>query len=83
MSGLNPNASSFSFNPGASSWTPGAPTEAQAPPAEEPAVAPEAQDNAEEVDEDDPLWKVTLQLANGDRQQALQMLEDPDALMRR
>ncbi|CBJ48633.1 Sup35, eukaryotic translation termination factor eRF3 [Ectocarpus siliculosus] len=37
--------------------------------------------DAEEMDENDPLWKATLQVANGDRAKALKMLEDPDALM--
>mmetsp|Transcript_34790 Transcript_34790/g.44373 ORF Transcript_34790/g.44373 Transcript_34790/m.44373 type:complete len:655 (+) Transcript_34790:208-2172(+) len=39
--------------------------------------------NDEEIDENDPLWKVTLQLANGDRKEAMKMLEDPDTLMQR
>lgn len=35
----------------------------------------------EEIDEDDPLWRATLQLTLGDREKAIKMLEDPDALM--
>ena len=39
------------------------------------------EEEEEEIDETDPLWKVTLQLAKGDRAEAIKMLEDPDALM--
>jgi len=35
----------------------------------------------DEIDEDDPLWKATLQLTLGDRERAIKLLEDPDALM--
>ncbi|CAM9662077.1 unnamed protein product, partial [Ectocarpus fasciculatus] len=49
--------------------------------AEESKDQSEAGGDAEEVDENDPLWKATLQVANGDRAKALKMLEDPDALM--
>ena len=38
-------------------------------------------DDEDDIDENDPLWKVTLQLAKGDRAEAIKMLEDPDALM--
>ncbi|CAM9662519.1 unnamed protein product [Phaeothamnion confervicola] len=38
-------------------------------------------DEEEEIDENDPLWRVTLRLAGGDRTAALKMLEDPDTLM--
>ena len=76
MSGLNPNASSFTFNPTASSWAPPADPEPQA----EAPAEPEAE---EEIDENDPLWQVTLKLAGGDRKAAMKMLEDPDSLMSR
>lgn len=36
---------------------------------------------SEDVDENDPLWIAVLKLANGNRKEALKMLEDPDALM--
>uniref|UniRef100_A0A6V1P3V7 Tr-type G domain-containing protein n=1 Tax=Heterosigma akashiwo TaxID=2829 RepID=A0A6V1P3V7_HETAK len=53
----------------------------------QPMAAVNISDNAnepeEEIDENDPLWKVTLQLAGGDRAAALKLLEDPDALMSR
>jgi peptide chain release factor subunit 3 len=32
------------------------------------------------VDEDDPLWQVVLQIAQGDRTRATKMLNDPDSL---
>jgi hypothetical protein len=39
------------------------------------------EENEDDVDENDPLWIAVLQLAKGDRKEALKMLEDPDALM--
>jgi len=78
---MNPNASSFVFNPTATTWSP------PQPPAVEvakPAVsaAPVVDDEEdEEMDEDDPLWKATLNLAAGDRKKAMRLLEDPDSLM--
>lgn len=42
---------------------------------------PENIEDDEEIDENDPLWKATLQIAKGDRKKALKLLEDPDALM--
>lgn len=42
----------------------------------------EEQENEEEpIDEEDPLWKATLRLCEGDRARAVKLLEDPDALM--
>jgi len=35
----------------------------------------------EPIDENDPLWKAVLKIAEGDREKAVKMLEDPDALM--
>ena len=35
----------------------------------------------DQIDEGDPLWQATLKLTLGDREKALKMLEDPDALM--
>ena len=32
------------------------------------------------IDESDPLWIATLAMCDGDREKALQMLEDPDSL---
>jgi hypothetical protein len=61
------------------------------PPIPEPAVLPvetkteviESNDDGEDddVDENDPLWIAVLKLANGNRKEALKMLDDPDALM--
>ena len=34
------------------------------------------------IDESDPLWIVTLRVAEGDREKAVRMLEDPDSLMK-
>ena len=75
---MNPNA--FAFNPGAGEFTPTFPM--PPPPPEPPAQESwEEDDEAEDIDETDPLWQVTLKIANGDRAEALKLLEDPDALM--
>lgn len=93
--GLNPNAKSFTFSASASSWTPGgggaAPPTAgmsamnissppRSPP-RPPGASANGADEGDEIDEDDPLWKVTLRIAGGDRKKAVAMLEDPDKLM--
>jgi hypothetical protein len=44
-------------------------------------VVTEDAEDEEEIDEEDPLWKATLQMAKGDRKAAIKLLEDPDALM--
>lgn len=42
-------------------------------------VAPE--EDEDKIDENDPLWIATLNVTNGDRERALKLLEDPDALV--
>ena len=89
---MNPNAKPFVFSPGAASWTPSgggftpptppAAADPPAPKAEEPIQVVEPENEEDEIDENDPLWKVTLQIADGDRKKAMKMLEDPDALMK-
>lgn len=39
-------------------------------------------ENEEDIDEDDPLWQATIKLTQGNRQEALKLLEDPDELMK-
>jgi hypothetical protein len=51
------------------------------PPAPSTEQIAEAQANDDDLDENDPLWIAVLELAKGDRKEALKMLEDPDALM--
>ena len=34
-----------------------------------------------DVDEEDPLWKATMKICNDNKEEALKMLENPDALM--
>jgi hypothetical protein len=50
-----------------------------------PVESNEKEDKGEEdedaLDENDPLWIATLKVSNGDRQAALRLLDDPDALM--
>ncbi len=48
---------------------------------EEVVPTEDGDDEEEEIDEEDPLWKATLQMAKGDRKAAIRLLEDPDALM--
>lgn len=36
----------------------------------------------DEIDETDPLWLATLKITNGDRKEAVRLLEDPDSLMK-
>mmetsp|Transcript_19662 Transcript_19662/g.23383 ORF Transcript_19662/g.23383 Transcript_19662/m.23383 type:complete len:612 (+) Transcript_19662:95-1930(+) len=101
MSGLNPNAGSFSFNPSSASWSPATPIAAVPPPApteeEEIILAPTGNgggggvetdapengegDEEEEIDENDPLWKVFLKIAKGDKAKAKEMLFEPDEYM--
>eukprot|EP00607_Mallomonas_marina_P008085 CAMPEP_0182417560 /NCGR_PEP_ID=MMETSP1167-20130531/2029_1 /TAXON_ID=2988 /ORGANISM="Mallomonas Sp, Strain CCMP3275" /LENGTH=626 /DNA_ID=CAMNT_0024591219 /DNA_START=148 /DNA_END=2028 /DNA_ORIENTATION=- len=38
-------------------------------------------EDSDDIDENDPLWKATIQLTKGDRAEAMKLLEDPDNLM--
>lgn len=86
---MNPNAPVFTLNPSAGEFRPSFVQTASQPVAESGSNAEENQSGAlesweeqdEEIDENDPLWQITLKLASGDRCKAMQMLEDPDALM--
>ena len=75
---MNPNAREFVFNLGAKEFVPPASSSSSPP---KPPVDDNNDDGDEDIDEDDPLWKATLQHCNGDREAAIKMLEDPDALM--
>jgi peptide chain release factor subunit 3 len=46
-----------------------------------PATADQGDDGEDAIDENDPLWIATLKVAEGDREKAVRMLENPDALM--
>jgi len=61
--------------------TPPVPEPVVVAPATFPVSDDKEEDEEEEIDENDPLWKITLELAKGDRAEAMKMLEDPDALM--
>lgn len=78
---FNPNAGEWKPSVGAQEWTPGG---FSAPaPAPEPAPAPPAATSdrqGSEIDENDPLWKAVLKIAEGDRERAERMLADPDCL---
>ena len=86
---MNPNAGEWKPSATASSWTPGqgvnAPrpstttTEAAAP---TPPTHSESNDNSSsDIDESDPLWQIVIKYTNGDKEQALKMIADPDSLM--
>ena len=76
---MNPEAKPFVFNPTAKPFSLPNPPEATNPPAPPAAVDATGNEEEEDVDEEDPLWKATLALCNGDRKEALKKLEDPDA----
>ena len=84
---MNPGANEWKPSAGAASWTPGqgftVPTPSPAPaPAPAPAPPPARQESVEsEIDENDPLWKVVLKIAEGDRDKAMRMINDPDSLV--
>ena len=54
-----------------------------APSAPAPSPAPPAansEDDSGDIDENDPLWQAVLKIAEGDRQKAMKMINDPDSL---
>jgi len=77
---FNANASEWKPSASASAWTPGG----DSAPVPEMEVAaptpPERMESESSVDENDPLWKVVLKVAEGDRDKAMNMLADPDSL---
>mmetsp|Transcript_19036 Transcript_19036/g.45981 ORF Transcript_19036/g.45981 Transcript_19036/m.45981 type:complete len:599 (+) Transcript_19036:219-2015(+) len=82
---MNPSANEWKPSPAASEWKPGQGFQVSAPapaPAPIPSPAPPAREDTteSEVDENDPLWTVVLKIAEGDREKALQMINDPDSL---
>lgn len=36
----------------------------------------------DQIDENDPLWKATLEITKGNKEEATRLLEDPDSLMK-
>lgn len=83
---MNAGAPEWKPNVGAASWTPGGGFTVAAPspppaPAPAPPPAPEHQESTmPDIDESDPLWQVVLKIAEGDRERALKMINDPDSL---
>ena len=87
-----PSASAASWTPGGGFAVPSATSPAPAPPPRQPpaAEAPtkdagtermESLDTAgSDIDESDPLWKVVLEIAQGDRERAMKLINDPDQL---
>ena len=85
---MNPNAREWKPNFSAPVFAPGAglkpapvPVQPESIIVKPPPVPEENLEDEEPIDEEDPLWKATLQLTLGDRQKAIKLLEDPDALM--
>ncbi|KAG7361359.1 translation elongation factor EF-1 subunit alpha [Nitzschia inconspicua] len=83
---MNPNAGEWKPSVNAAAWTPGqgfqVPTPAPAPaPAAAATQTPEHQESTmSDIDENDPLWQAVLKIAEGDREKALTMINDPDSL---
>jgi peptide chain release factor subunit 3 len=82
---MNPQANEWKPSAEATAWTPGQGFSVSTPvpaPAPAPAPAPPAREDTTEsdIDENDPLWKVVLKIAEGDRVKALSMINDPDNL---
>lgn len=73
---FNANANEWKPSVAAQEWTPGG----FSAPAPAPAPAPVPERQTSEVDENDPLWKVVLKIADGDRERAMRMIADPDSL---
>lgn len=66
------------MNPNANEWKPsfGAPPELQPPPAVQP-----QESVVSDVDESDPLWQAVMKITQGDKEKALNMINDPDQLV--
>jgi peptide chain release factor subunit 3 len=69
---MNPNASSWTPSAEASEFVPGQSSGDPLPTQEESAVS--------DIDESDPLWQAVLKIAQGDREKAMKLLNDPDQL---
>ena len=77
---MDPSANEWKPSAGAATFNPGQGFSVSTPTAA-PAPAPDRQESAvSDVDENDPLWKVVLKIAQGDREKALKMINDPDSL---
>ena len=79
---FNPGATEWKPSAGASEWSPGGAAAPAPAAAAAPSPAPARQESAvSEIDESDPLWNLVLtKIANGDREKALNLINDPDAL---
>jgi len=82
---MNSSAKEWKPSASASTWTPGQTFSVPAPsptPASEPSSCPKPQEEHadDDMDEEDPLWKAVLKIANGDRAAAVKMIGDPDSL---
>jgi len=70
------------MNIGANEWKPSVSAQSWAPGgAPTPAPAPEPEPEEDVIDESDPLWKVVLKIAEGDRERAKRLIADPDSLL--
>jgi len=82
MSGFNPKATSWTPSATTASWTPSAGLNQTSTPTPAPkSPAREETSESSDVDESDPLWQVVLKIADGDKEKAQKMVNDPDSLM--
>jgi len=91
---MNPNAGEWKPSASARAFVPGQgfsvgppppPAATAAPPAPAPVPPPTPappvdNDTSNDVDENDPVWKKVLEKCQGDRDKALKLIQDPDAL---
>jgi len=79
---MNPGAGEWTPSAGAAAWTPGGGFQTSAPaPAQASVPPPEPELQESSVDENDPLYQAVLKIANGDKEKAEKMLNDPDSLV--
>jgi peptide chain release factor subunit 3 len=73
---MNPAAGEWKPSAAAAEWTP----DGNAVPAQTP-LPPKAASSVSDIDESDPLWQIVLnKICNGDRNQAMNLINDPDQL---
>lgn len=76
---MDPSAKEWKPSAAAAAWTPGGGFTAAPAPAPPKPETP-GDNNDDDMDENDPLWQAVLKIAQGDREKALKMINDPDQL---
>jgi len=77
---MDPSANEWKPSASAATWKPGQQLPVTAPAAAPATPPPKEEDSYDQIDENDPLWKAVLKIANGDRAAAVKMIGDPDSL---